>query len=90
MSTAWRDQIYRAIDLERDRQDVKRGLKIPSDFVMASVLGEECGEVMRALNDGFDGELNEQNLRNELIQVAAVCVRWLELRDWGLTPQKKG
>ena len=37
------------------------------------VLTEECGEVARAVLD-----LNDDQLRTELIQVAAVAVAWLE------------
>lgn len=77
-----RAEIYIAINAERARQDTKRGYSIPNDFVMGAVLGEECGEVMRALNDCYDSNPDAQNLREELIQVAAVCVRWLELRNW--------
>jgi hypothetical protein len=41
--------------------------------VKAAVLAEECGEVARAVLDR-----NPDNLRTELIQVAAVAVAWLE------------
>lgn len=40
------------------------------------VLAEEVGEVMRAVLDGED--VDEYELRDELVQVAAVCVAWLE------------
>lgn len=41
--------------------------------VKAAVLAEECGEVSRAVLDAdFSG------LREELVQVAAVAVAWLE------------
>jgi hypothetical protein len=39
----------------------------------AIVLAEECGEVARAVLDRDDAAL-----RTELVQVAAVCVAWLE------------
>ena len=39
----------------------------------AAVLNEECGEVARAVLDR-----DEDALVNELIQVAAVAVAWLE------------
>ena len=41
-----------------------------------TVLGEEVGEVANAILE--DDVLN---LRNELIQVAAVCVAWIETLD---------
>lgn len=44
-----------------------------TDIVKAAVLTEETGEVVRAvLEDDDDG------LRRELVQVAAVAVAWLE------------
>jgi hypothetical protein len=43
------------------------------DSTKVMVLTEECGEVSRAVL-----ELDQQNLKEELIQVAAVAVAWLE------------
>jgi hypothetical protein len=43
------------------------------DPVKATVLTEECGEVARAV---LDRKL--EDLRTELIQVAAVAIAWLE------------
>lgn len=37
------------------------------------ILAEEVGEVARAMNDG-----NDANLKEELVQVAALCCAWLE------------
>lgn len=37
------------------------------------ILAEEVGEVARAMNDGDDA-----NLKEELVQVAALCCAWLE------------
>lgn len=37
------------------------------------ILAEEVGEVARAIHDG-----DRDNLREELVQVAAVCLAWLE------------
>lgn len=65
-----------AILAERDRQDKLFPEQVknpPSDLEMNSVLGEEVGEVCKALN-----EHDPENLEEELIQVAAVCVKWLE------------
>lgn len=44
-----------------------------------AVLGEEFGEVCKELQDGGTVE----NLRKELIQVAAVAVAWVEAIDKG-------
>ena len=80
-----RQNIYRLIDEERDRQDLlhplpKRkyedknveliaNLIDQTDFL--AVVVEEIGEVARAMQG--DGDLKE-----ELVQVASSCVRWLE------------
>lgn len=79
-----REDIWAAIELERHRQATKwnvphrwgwgdcSSFKVPP-IVKAAVLAEECGEVSRALLDG-----QTASLRAELVQVAAVCVAWLE------------
>lgn len=58
-----------------------------------TVLGEEFGEVSRELNEssefGIGRENNDAKLASELIQVAAVCVAWLEaiaMRNGGKLP----
>ncbi len=79
-----RDRVYELIDAERNRQAEKftgahswgqgdcSSLRVPK-VVKAIVLGEECGEVSRAVLDRDDVQL-----RDELVQVAAVAVAWLE------------
>jgi NTP pyrophosphatase (non-canonical NTP hydrolase) len=81
-----RESIYHCIDLERERQEVLHPKpNIPKDendqvkaiahylwlTEMLSVMIEEVGEVGRAL-------LGDGDLKEELIHVSAVCVRWLE------------
>lgn len=63
-----------AIAAERLRQIEKWGPGPIPEGRELSVLTEEVGEVARAINDH---EPLDQ-LRDELVQVAAVCVRWLE------------
>lgn len=66
-----RENIFAKIDIERARQN-----RLHPTFSWAfrmSVLTEEVGEVARAIN-----EHDAKNLREELIQVAAVAVRWIE------------
>ena len=47
-----------------------------------AVLTEECGEVARAAL-AADGLVKDgADLRKDLIQVAAVCLAWLEALDW--------
>lgn len=78
-----RERIWAAILTERSRQSAKWDREhdwgygdCSSDMVdpavKAAVLAEECGEVARAALDGSTG------LRDELVQVAAVAVAWLE------------
>ena len=79
-----RADIYAAIDAERLVQSAAWGgphkwgegdcSSTHVDLtVKAAVLAEECGEVARAVLDADFG-----NLRDELVQVAAVAVAWLE------------
>lgn len=84
-----RSEIYEAIDNERARQDAKfpgqwGGFATAfavfdeptarcSAFECAAILAEEAGEVARAVIDR-----DRQGLEHELVQVAAVCVAWLE------------
>jgi len=80
------DRIWRSVLLERERQEyLKEKGKFPwtcADAAPASmkftVLGEEFGEVARAVC-----EQDWKNLREELIQTAAVCVAWVEALDSG-------
>ena len=79
-----RQDAYRLINAERDRQAVKWNNEhtwgygdcssndVP-DPVKVMVLTEETGEVARAVLDR-----DRENLRVELVQVAAVCIAWLE------------
>ena len=79
-----REQIYAAINAERTRQSKKwdkphnwgRGdcsSHEVSPIVKSAVLAEECGEVAKAVL-----ELDSDALKQELVQVAAVAVAWLE------------
>jgi NTP pyrophosphatase (non-canonical NTP hydrolase) len=78
-----RDDIWAQIIKERGRQAAKWNRNhewghgdcssdAVSPAVKVAVLAEECGEVARA---ALDGTLD---LKDELIQVAAVAVAWLE------------
>ena len=78
-----RDDIWHEIQFERGRQSAKWAgphdwgtgdcsSTLVSPAVKAAVLAEECGEVARA---ALDGTLD---LKDELVQVAAVAVAWLE------------
>jgi hypothetical protein len=77
------DEIWAAITAERARQSAlwdgehdwgigDCSSELVSAPVKAAVLAEECGEVARAALDGTI------DLKDELVQVAAVAVAWLE------------
>ena len=79
-----RTDIYERIEHERREQHAKWGgthewgvgdCSSPdvADIVKTAVLSEECGEAARAV---LDTDIDQ--LRTELIQVAAVAVAWLE------------
>lgn len=73
-----RRNIHNLIDTERQRQDAiwgwpDNGLASGSLTYKLAILAEEFGEIANAilLHDA-------DNMRTELVQVAAVCVAWLE------------
>jgi hypothetical protein len=61
---------------ERVRQDEKWGVQNHSATRWYTILGEEHGEVAKDVL-----ERNGGGLREELVQVAAVAVAWLEALD---------
>lgn len=78
-----RENIYNDISVERDSQDAKWGNQRHSMPVWSAILTEECGEVAEAvLRVAFHGEGDHvTDLREELIQVAAVAVHIIEKID---------
>jgi NTP pyrophosphatase (non-canonical NTP hydrolase) len=78
---ARREVIFALIDAERQRQDEKHGRQdhVPQ-MVLNAVLVEEVGEVSKALLEASVPHV-VSNLKEELVQVAAVAVKWLELLD---------
>lgn len=71
------EEIIRSILLERDRQDELHPGDTPADdidpFRKLAYLVEEVGEASEALQ-----ERDDDGLAEELVQVAAVAVAWLE------------
>lgn len=67
-----RTDVMAAILAERYRQNKLHPHNTLED--MLAVLIEEVGEVGRAVQ-----HQDQVNLEEELVQVAAVCVRWLEM-----------
>jgi NTP pyrophosphatase (non-canonical NTP hydrolase) len=78
MSLEHRANFMNLIWKERVRQDIKfppeEGVNI-DDTQMYIVLAEEFGEIARGLLDN-----NYCNVDDEIVQVAAVCTKWYELR----------
>lgn len=68
---------------ERKRQDEKWGEQNHDLFVWASIIGEEYGEMCKAINEhGFDPTTGtEKNIYTEAIQVMASCMAMLECID---------
>jgi NTP pyrophosphatase (non-canonical NTP hydrolase) len=65
--------------MERHAQDAKWGEQNHDDFIWTAILTEEVGEAAQAaLHAKFGGH---GDLREELVQVAAVALAWLECMD---------
>lgn len=60
------------IETERERQERKHP-KYRSHYEALTVLVEEVGEVAKAILESDD-----ENLKEEITQVSAVAMRWLE------------
>lgn len=79
-------RVIDAVIAERERQDRKFGwigsdatiLPGDDDWQKYAVLGEEFGEVGRALLERAIGKDTTEHVEEELIQCAAVCVAWVE------------
>ena len=74
--------ILQEIGAERGKQDQKWGEQNHEDPMWSAILGEEFGEACQALlhND-------KANLREELVQIAAVATAWIECLDRNATSQ---
>jgi NTP pyrophosphatase (non-canonical NTP hydrolase) len=66
------------IQAERQRQDEKWGEQNHPDEIWLAILSEEIGEASQALLHNKFGGKAKGTLRDELVQVAAVAVQWLE------------
>ena len=77
---------------ERKRQDLARGVENKKPDRNMSVLIEEGGGVALEINDAVDGKRDqleyERNMEYELIQVAAVAVKWVEMIRRGKGAEK--
>ena len=68
--------IFEKIKEERLRQDNKWGVQNHSDEKWTCIAAEEFGECAKEVLE----QKNPDNFNNELIQLAAVIVAWLECR----------
>lgn len=70
---------------ERKRQDEKWGEQNHNAFVWSSIIGEEYGEMCKAINEfGFDPTPEtEQEIYKEAIQTMASCMAMLECLERG-------
>lgn len=71
---------------EREKQDRKWGVQRHDDKTWLAILMEEVGEIAMTLLDNEDKGHPECLRNKEIIQVAAVCVAWME----GLARDGKG
>ena len=76
--TPKQEEVIQGFLLERYRQDKKWGKGTWQSPVHLKyiVLAEEFGEIAEAILNH-----DKDNLKEELIQVAAVCLKWLEAID---------
>ncbi len=68
--------IFDRIVIERIEQDNKWGVKDHSPEKWLSILAEEVGEAAKEIVED-----KPHLLRGELVQIATVCVAWLEQLD---------
>ena len=77
------DKIIKEIIAERKKQDAQWGEQNNAPFLYLTVLGEEYGEACQAaLQTRFGGDHGGlDHLREELVQVAAVTLAFIECLD---------
>lgn len=80
------ERIVEAIIAERNRQDEKWGEQNHTDTIWSLIFGEEYGEVQKEVLEcecswGEKSEAHDQRVENELVQLIAVGVGWLEARE---------
>ena len=71
----------RLVDGERKRQEDKWGEQNHDDLFWLAILSEEVGEVAQALLQQKEGNKTWCEIHEELVQVAAVALAWLEAFD---------
>lgn len=66
---------------ERKKQDIKWGQQNHNNATWNLILSEEVGEVAKSILEARFGNARLEETREELIQVAAVALAWLECID---------
>lgn len=73
-----KEKIFESIYKELERQDVKWGKdRVLDDLIWLSILAEEFGEVSKEVVELNYNKNDKKDLKKELIQVAAVCVQFI-------------
>jgi hypothetical protein len=72
---------YQQIKDERKRQDILWGIQNHDASNWALILSEEVGEAIKEANDVVFRMKSTKDLKKEIVQVAAVCVAWLECME---------
>ena len=80
-----RHRVTNLVHIEQARQQKLWGEQNHDDLMWLPILGEEMGEVNKAINGMYhhDGDPEswdaaKDNLKEELVHVAAVAMSWLE------------
>lgn len=76
-----RSKVWADIEAERLRQDDKWGEQNHQDEMWALILGEEFGELQKAILETNFGGSDQGETHTELVHVAAVAVQWLEAME---------
>ena len=71
-------QVLQEVAKERERQDAKWGVQRHNPLTWLAILGEEVGEVNKAVLENIFSRKGLEEYRQELIQVAAVAIAAVE------------
>jgi len=74
-------EIYIEVARERIRQETKWGQQNHQPIIWSNILGEEFGEVYKAINEAIFNGSSWLDYREELVQVAAVAIAAVESLD---------
>lgn len=76
-------EIIEEIKAERERHEIKWGQQNHDGPLYLTILMEEVGEVAHAILEARFGSNKPEEIRKELIQVAAVAIAMIEAYDRG-------